>query len=258
MENNPNPSVTNSNWYEAEGIDPSLITDKVKNFTNGDGSMNVAELLKSYNAAQSYLGGSVRLPTDKSSPEEIAAFYSKLGRPESAEKYDWKVPEGYSSIEGNFKKFKELCFNLGMSNKQVSGVFNGWLQSVKDIEAAQSAELAKIKQANFDALSDANVWGDKASDKISALQKKLGEINEGKALHKLQAAGLDFDADVLLMLASVLTDADGSRMAGVGNSGKTAEEEIAELEKDPAYTNPNHPEHNKVVARINELFKKTE
>lgn len=255
-ENNQNPSPTNSNWYDAEGIDKSLITDKLKGFTNSDGSMNIAELLKSYNTAQSYLGASVRIPTEKSTPEEVAAFYSKLGRPESAEKYDWKVPDGYTSIEENFKKFKELCFGLGMSNKQVSGVFDGWLQSVKDIETAQAAELAKIKQANFDALSDANVWGDKAADKISVLQKKLGTINDGKALAKLQAAGLDSDADILLMLENVLADADGSRMAQAASGGKTAAEEIAELQKNPAYTNPNHPEHNKVVARINDLFQK--
>ena len=31
--------------------------------------------------------GYVALPTDKSTPEELADFYSKLGRPESADKY---------------------------------------------------------------------------------------------------------------------------------------------------------------------------
>ena len=35
------------NWYEAEGIDASLVTDKVKGFSDING------LLKSYNESQS-------------------------------------------------------------------------------------------------------------------------------------------------------------------------------------------------------------
>lgn len=250
-ESNPQGSQT---WYE--GLDESLVNDKVKGFTTDDGKMNVAEFLKSYNAAQAYIGGSVKIPTEKSTPEEVAAFYSKLGRPESADKYGWATPEGFETIEDNFKSFKELCFGLGMTDKQVSGVMNGWLQTVKDLQGKEKAELEKLQAANFAALSDANVWGDKAREKIDSLQKKLGAINEGKALAKLQAAGLDQDPDVLLMVSQVLADADGSQISGGGSSRQSKEEEIASLKANPAYGNPNHPDHKKVVERMNELWAK--
>ncbi len=42
MEENQNQNQ----WYDAEGIDQSFVSDKVKTFTNSDGSMNVNELPK--------------------------------------------------------------------------------------------------------------------------------------------------------------------------------------------------------------------
>ena len=251
-ENNNQDSRNNSNWYD--NIDPSLASEKLKGFTNSDGTLNLPELLKSYNAAQSLVGSSVRIPSEKSSADEISAFYSKLGRPESADKYDWKVPEGYEILGENFKAFKEKCFDLGMSNKQVSGVLDAWLGTVKTLEQKQAADLQNLQKSNFEKLADANVWGDKARENIDFVQKKFAAIDDGRALEKLKMAGLDADPDLLLALFKSMEYSNGSSMPDKGAQMQSTAERIASLQSSPAYTNQNHPEHAKIVSEINSLL----
>ena len=121
MEENQNQNQ----WYEAEGIDQSFVSDKVKTFTNSDGSMNVNELLKSYDSSQRYIGAAVKIPGENAAREEVDAFYTKLGRPESADKYSFKPPADVN-VDGvtsqHFKAFAQKAFELGLSDRQLSGV----------------------------------------------------------------------------------------------------------------------------------------
>ena len=251
---NPNPNSNppaETNWYD--GVDETLLTDKVKGFTNSDGTMNVAELLKSYNSAQSYIGGSVKIPTEKSTPEELAAFYSKLGRPESADKYDWQPPEGIS-VEGataeNFQNFKKLCFENGMTNKQVSAIMGGWSDIIKDLFAKQAAAREEIARESKAALSAQNEWGGDYQSRLDAVLKRVERLG---IKDKLEYSGLLYDKDVLKAFDAVISASSETGIKGGG--GRLAKkDEIASLEANPAYGNANHPDHKKVVARLNELL----
>ena len=48
---------------------------------------NVDSLARSYQELQSRMGNSVRIPNNESSSEETAAFYQKMGMPESPDGY---------------------------------------------------------------------------------------------------------------------------------------------------------------------------
>src|SRR2546426_8039777 len=56
---------------------------------------DVPSLVKGFVEAQKMIGGSIRLPNDKMKPEEAEKawgdIFTKLGRPENADKYDTKV-----------------------------------------------------------------------------------------------------------------------------------------------------------------------
>lgn len=250
-ENNPNQ---NSNWYDADGIDKSLITEKVKGFTNSDGTMNVAELLKSYNAAQSYVGGSVRIPTDKSTPEEVAAFYSKLGRPADASGYDWQPPEGVS-VEGataeNFQNFKKLCFENGMTNKQVSAVMGGWSQIITDLFAKQAAVREEIASQSKAALSAPNEWGEDYETRLSAVFKKIDSLG---LREKLDNAGILHDIGILKLIDSSISSTKETRIRGAGGEFVSPNERLEQLKANPAYFNAGHPDHAAVIAEANSIF----
>jgi hypothetical protein len=53
---------------------------------------DVSSLAKSYVDAEKIVGGSIRIPKEGADQKEWDAFYSKLGRPESPEKYEVKRP----------------------------------------------------------------------------------------------------------------------------------------------------------------------
>ena len=241
-------------WYNAEGIDQSLVSDKVKTFTNSDGSMNVNELLKSYDSSQRYIGAAVKIPQDGAPQEEVAAFYSKLGRPESADKYTWTPPEGIS-VEGataeNFKAFKELCFKLGLTNKQTSGVLDGWSDIVKNLEATRTDLLKKIASESRSALSAPNEWGGNFEDKYKAtlaLVEKLG------IRPHLEAAGVLDSVEVLKAFNSIVDAGAETGLKGASGGAQSSAERLAELKKNPAYLNAGHPDHAKILSEINSLI----
>ena len=245
---------SNNNWYEAEGIDQSLISDKVRGFTNSDGSMNVGELLKSYNSAQQYIGGSVRIPQENASADEMSAFYSKLGRPESADKYTFKPPadvnvEGVSSE--HFKNFANKAFELGLSDKQLSGVMEGWTQIVNQLTSDSEKARAEIFNNTKAVLSAKNEWGDsynKNYNDVMALVEKLGI----KA--HLDSAGVLNDVSVLKAFHSIIDSGKETALRGEGGSKQSNAERLADLKKNPAYLNAGHPDHARVIAEINSLI----
>lgn len=106
-------------------------------------------LAKSWVNAQKMIGADrVIMPNDKSTDEEWNAFYQKLGRPESADKYEIKDASGKPVTDGVAKEFKETAFRLGLSPKQVAGLAE-WNQATLNAtqESAKTAELNQVREA---------------------------------------------------------------------------------------------------------------
>ena len=236
-------------WYEAEGIDQNFVSDKVKGYTNADGSCNMAELLKSYDSAQRYIGGAVKIPTEKSTPEEVAAFYAKLGRPESADKYDWQQPEGIELKGEFFDGFKKAAHELGLTNKQLSGVLDGYTNIVKQIfsqKQAFAAEQEKTSRANL-----SKEWGDKFESKLGGVMDKLEKLGVKSALAE---AGLLYDERILRAFHAISEDSQSSEIHNGGMSPDAVKSRIAEIRQHPGFMNAGHPEHNALVQEFNALF----
>lgn len=233
------------NWFEAEGIDASLVSDKVKGFSDING------LLKSYNESQSYIGGAVKIPTDKSTDEERAAFYAKLGRPESADKYEWQPPEGISVegvTDGEFKKFKDLAFEAGLSNKQLGAVMGGWSEIVKSLQAKQAQFLSEQSEQTTAALK--KEWGDEYQQKFDLTMKKLDSLGIRK---HLETSGI-LTPEIVKGFYGMISSKEETAMRGTTGEGGDSAARIAALKASPAYLNSSHPEHGAVVRELNSLL----
>lgn len=149
----------------------------------GDPSLAVFKdvngLAKSYVNAQKMLGADkVILPNDKSTEEEWNAFYQKLGRPESADKYEIKAPDGKQLDENVTKSFREAAFKLGLSPKQVAGLAE-WnhgtiAETQKAGEAAKINELRSSLQTYQDKLGGEDKYKARVDDArvaVNALAK---------------------------------------------------------------------------------------
>lgn len=233
------------NWYEAEGIDASLVSDKVKGFSDING------LLKSYNESQSYIGGAVKIPTDKSTDEERSAFYAKLGRPESADKYEWQPPEGISVegvTDGEFKKFKDLAFAAGLSNKQLGAVMGGWSEIVQSLQAKQAKFLSDQFAATTAELK--KEWGDEYQQKFDLTMKKLDSLGIRK---HLESSGI-LTPEIVKGFYGMISSKEETAMRGATGDDGDNVARIAALKSNPAYLNSSHPEHGAVIRELNSLL----
>lgn len=149
--------------------------------------------------------GYVALPTEKSTPEELSAFYGKLGRPETADKYELAVPEGY---DDSFPKaMAPIMFEAGLSQAQAAKLAEGWngfisakaAEVEKAYHAAQDKEMAELQTE----------WGadyDKNEEIARQAARKYGLDND--TLVKLERAmGSKALMNFMYKIGSTLMDA---------------------------------------------------
>lgn len=243
----------NQNWYEAQGVDSAFVSDKVKGFTNQDGSLNINELLKSYDSSQRYIGGAVKIPQEGASAEEVSAFYSKLGRPESADKYTFKPPADVN-IDGvtsqHFKSFASKAFELGLTDRQLSGVMEGWTKIVDQLTEDSARARSEIAENSKKVLSAPDEWGDRFDGKYKATISLIEKL--GVKPH-LEAAGILNSVEVLKAFNSIVEGGRETALKGNAAGGDTLGR-IAALKSSPAYLNANHPDHAAVVNELNSLL----
>ena len=81
-------------------------------------------LAKSYINATKMIGqDKLVIPNNNSTDDQWSEVYSKLGRPESADKYALDVNSEVVNLdEGAIKSFTENAHQLGLNNKQAQGI----------------------------------------------------------------------------------------------------------------------------------------
>jgi hypothetical protein len=125
----------------------------------GDSSLkdfkDINGLAKSYVNLSKMIGGRIALPTGQSTAEELNGFYSKLGRPESFDKYSFN-PEDKSEITN---KFREVAFKSGLSDKQAADIYGMFEEHAKEqLKLAEESgkkfeeKFAKEFGANIDSV----------------------------------------------------------------------------------------------------------
>jgi transposase len=167
------PAETNGSTFTTtpaadwrESLPPELKLDK----TLAD-FKDVGSLAKSYVETKKHVGDAVRVPKADAKPEEIAAFYKRLGRPESAAEYKVaellpKMPEGQPGWDsGTVESFEQTVHQLGFTPAQVAGLVK-WYGTdqlkKRDATAAQSSTATKAAIAKAQAALEQE-WGPKDS-----------------------------------------------------------------------------------------------
>ncbi len=147
---------------------------------------------------RSFIGQSIRVPTNDASkedraafnsklmekvpdlmpkpnaddPEQMAAFYSANGRPDEAAKYnapDISAPDGIILQEGMPDMFKDIAHRYGLSQKQYEGVVKDY--STVSAEQAQ-VELSAHQEAMKGLTGEWGVKYDANMEKAEAIRSK--------------------------------------------------------------------------------------
>ncbi len=139
-------------WKE-HYIPEEMRTDKVY-----DTFSDVAGGLKMLGSLQGMIGKKgVIVPGEASPPHEWDNFHRELGRPDTKDQYQMKVPDDLAEIydENTIVKAREMFHGLGFNQKQVDMLWG--FEEERTRTALKSQETAQLEKENaFDEWSKAN------------------------------------------------------------------------------------------------------
>ena len=215
-------------------------------------------LAKSYINATRMIGqDKIVIPTKNSSQEAWDEAYAKLGRPETADKYNLKIESDIVKMDENaIKSFAEQSHKLGLNNQQAEGILDFYKnnmegtaqQSKIDTETAQAQSEQQLRQEwgrDFDAkvqqagaLAKANINpevldmtlsnGTRLGDHpeiIKGFAKIAGMMSEDKIV-TTESEDVNTVADIESEISAITNDTDGP------------------------YWNKQHPDHDKMVQQV--------
>ncbi|WP_338668901.1 hypothetical protein [Pseudodesulfovibrio methanolicus] len=218
------------------------------------------EAVKALVHAQRMLGktpeGFVRVPGDQDAPEDLAAFYAALGRPDKADGYelpDMELPEGFALREDLVGGLREKAFELGLTPKQVAGLYQWFLPQVLDTHHAMQAEAGKLRESELESLRSVH-RGDTPSLLDSAL-RAAEAVGGEELLAALDDTGAGNRAAVIGAFARIapLVLESGLRGSARGWGEDLTIERLREMMQDPRYKDPTKREDS-FVKKVNQGF----
>lgn len=166
------------------------------------GTKTFDEVVKNYRELETKLGTSLTLPAEGATKEDLDKFYSKLGRPEKPEAYEFKRPEGLpadlpydEALAGNFKKW---AHGAGLNGQQAQTLHDQFALAQAEQAKAHVTGLTKAVETTADAL--VKEWGPQDSEGF-----KIKHEMANRAIKKLGLVE-SFQKSGIILKDNALTD----------------------------------------------------
>lgn len=191
------------------------------------------------------------IPTpDPDNPDVMNTLYNKMGRPESAEKYEH--PKDFDATK--MKEFAQVSHELGLSSKQYLGLVSSLQEfTTQRQEAASEAFMTGIRELKQE-------WGIVYEDNVQLVDSVMKGTKAPEQLMELGAEG-KLDAETLRWLHNIGEqlgteginfDKDEFSTRVTPAEAKARVEEIMGDTKGP-YWDASHPQHREYVQRVVDL-----
>lgn len=249
---------SSASWFDAlpDGLkaNPTL-----QNFKSKD----VAAVAESLVEAQKMIGGSIRLPSDKDTPQDRAAkmekIYAQLGRPEKADGYKIAAPGDDAGIPWDAQRaegFKVVAHQLGLTQAQVDGLVQF------DVQRAMASQGDMVQAHNECMQTLEKDWGAASKQLLGIARRTAQTYFDADTMQAIEATGLGNNPTFVKALAKmgkalieegmVVGDREGMDADG---STTSLQGELDRLMSDrkSAYWNNNDPDHDAAVTRAESL-----
>jgi hypothetical protein len=221
---------------------------------------DVAGLAKSYLEAEKRMSSSVRIPNENSTPEELSKFYSKLGRPESVDKYDISLNTGETpDTSPGVAALLNTAFEAGLTQRQAAAILGVYDKLAMEHIAATEKAAVEAKEAlrkEWGADTEANLHA------ANVALKKFGERFPKEVAALSRNSEFANNPVIISMFSEMgrrMQEGKSAQMPG-DISMKTpkalAAEKIQEVKGNPnhPYWNVYHPEHHKAKLEMDKLY----
>ena len=232
-------------WFDGFADADTKAWAEKKGFKSPEAVAQSARNLEQFVGADK-AGRGIVIPKDPGDKAGWDAVYSKLGRPESADKYNIPVPEG---DDGEFaKSVAPLLHQAGLTQNQAEVLAKGWNEMQAKISA--DAAQAKEQQISVDIVDLKREWGSSYDEQYELAKRASREagVTEESSAKLVNALGAK---EAIKMFAKLGQQFAEHRAKGLGDSmqsstfltPETAKARLAELSKDREWGNRvlNHP-----------------
>lgn len=161
-------------------------------FEKDDSPSNLAKSYLELERKNSQIDLLVKIPDDKSTPEEKESFYKKLGKLESADKYAIKYEEGVVKDPVLDKEIQQAAFTANLSQKQLDVL----AAAVNKVAIQRDAEITKLNNERWTNLKVK--WGDNRTKENIELAKRCFDKFAPEELKKLMTRE-DVEQDPILV-----------------------------------------------------------
>lgn len=251
---NPTESQPDLNTAWREHIPEDLKQEKF-----WDNVPDMPTLVKNYGNAQKLIGSSVRVPGEDATPEQLASFHKRLGRPDDPKGYQLTdVPGADKMPQETVEWFKQIAFDEGISQKAFNGLLSKYMARVNQSQIEQEVTLRAGAQQAAETLKRADQWGANFDRNLAYAKRAMGKLGSDAVVEKIEASGLGNDIDFLNMFYLV-----GRQMAehgiipgevsGIMNAD-AAKIRIGELRARPEYFDNKLPGHRELVDEMQRLY----
>jgi len=192
------------------------------------------------------LEGYIKAPGEGASDEDMTAYRSALGIPDSPDGYEVQIdglPEGMDWDLDALTPFKEIAAAEGVPAK----AFAALIAKQAEVEAAMfSAQQEAIQEASESLM---NEWGDDYDYKLADIAGRVGDkldldqpfLSRVDVLRALDDLAKDFRDD---------TTGTGKPL----NSGMSLNDQISKITSSDEYRSSTHPKHKETRAQLHALY----
>ena len=243
--------VSGKTWKEA-------ISQEYRSNPNIEKFTELDALAKSYINAVSMIGtDKIPLPGKTATDEQWNEVYNKLGRPESADKYTLEFKTDVAPVDENvIKGFAQNAHKLGLNNKQAQGILEFYKSTLEGSAKEMSVNMESAQASAANSLR--SEWGKSYDENLRRASNVAQTYLEPELLDTQLRDGsrLGDNPKIIKAFSNIANLLSEDQIVGAESDnilqGRDVEKEIEELTTDRqgAYWNKMHPNHNKVVNQV--------
>lgn len=147
---------------------------------------DTASLAKSYIDTKKMVGDAIRMPKGDAPQAEWDKFYERTGRPESADKYEFKLGGDANTKHDDelIGEFKNMAHQAGLNPRQAQALLDGYTKFSEARLGKQATEM----QAGLDTLK--KEWGGAWDNNLSSATRAVKELGGEELSKVLDETGL--------------------------------------------------------------------
>lgn len=238
------------------------LSDDLKGYVDNKGFKDIPSIVDSYKSLEKLVGVKdqlLKMP-DTSNEEEVNAFYNKLGRPESPDKYEFDLEEG--TFEEGFEDWARKTFHeKGLTQDQAISVLKEYSAFAKSNQEAEVETYnTQVQQEQTELQKE---WGAAYEQNINKAKGAAAQFGfDAKVIDSLEA-GLGYKG-VMKFLNGLAEKVGEDKFIGSGSTGSLnsfaltpaqAKSKIQDLKLDKAFRDKLLAKDQKSVQEWEQLHK---